>query len=115
MLTVKPYDNVRRSVTMTTKKSKWIPVIKEDFMTWSEKKQEWIERKRLKDTDDCDGSTIEYSIAREGSHGVTSWEWSSPNEKIILFTEIEQPSNLPTLKQICRDFADFMNRREGNG
>lgn len=48
MLTVKPYDNVRRSVTMTTKKSKWIPVIKEDFMTWSEKKTGMDRKKTTK-------------------------------------------------------------------
>ena len=99
---------------MLNKQPKWIPVINEDFMAWSEKKQDWVERKRLKDTDDFDGSTIEYSIAREGSHGVTSWGWASPTEKIILFTEIERPSDLPRLKQICIEFADFMNKREGN-
>ena len=103
------------SVIMPNKQPKWIPVIKEDFMVWSEKKQDWVERKHLKDTDDFDGSTIEYGIAREDSHGVTSWGWASLTEKIVLFDEIEKPSDLPRLKQICVEFADFMNKREGNG
>lgn len=99
---------------MLNKQPKWIPIIKEDFIAWSEKEQKWVARKRLKDTDDFGCSNIEYSIAREGSHGATSWGWASPTEKIILFTKIEQPSNLPRLKQICVEFADFMNKHEGN-
>ena len=77
---------------MLNKQPKWIPVIKEDF----------------------DSSTIEYSIAREGTHGVISWGWASPTKKIILFTKIERPSDLPRLKQICIEFANLMNKREGN-
>ena len=93
-----------------TSKSKWIPSIKEDFILWSEKHQTYLTRKRLTDKDYWGDSSIEYGVVREGTHGEISWGWGDGENKIILFENMQPPSTLPRLKQICTQVADSLNK-----
>lgn len=92
-----------------TSKTRWVPIFNEDFIRYNTKKDPWIATNKLKDKDDWEDSRIEYGVVREGSHGQKSWGWGDGKDKIILFGNMQLPSKLPQLKQICIDFATYLN------
>ena len=84
------------------------------------KKAKWVVDAKIEegyeDEDFCDEAGIEISAVREDNElGIESCGWSDPDNKIILFDETYEPSELPNketldrYKSITQKLCDILN------